>query len=457
MEPFKHIMSFQIEAGEQEATDFTQRVTYSYVVGIFLATNAVRDLYALIDGPDCVHMKTQFIQGNHDWLSNLTSVSGHHRAANTALHPIHLAKGREEALRSTLHRIAAHPTASCVLVTAMPMAAVTAVDYERLGREVARKTQKPVIVVPLRSLSGDWMDGYEEVLVSLARRLDFSGASQDPRKVAVIGYLMDRNEGDHRANLAELRRIFKTLGLEVVSVWLDGGALSDLVAAKHAGTVVALPYGRRAAQWLAKRTGARLIECEYPFGLLATERFVRQLGREFGVEDKAEALIEAELRTIVPSLEFVIPFVFQNRRAGYVGDPVLVRGIAETLRLLGAHLDFAIITNMRRHIGDLDAFLGPDTVLQVYPKLRQMLALLHEKSKDPRICLLIANNAGVGLCHRLGLGTVEFGFPSFYTHCLGERPFLGFKGFLNFVDMLANAIRWAEVQAWTEKYWGRKG
>ncbi len=299
------------------------------------------------------------------------------------------------------------------------------------------------------------MDGYAEALAALARRLDLSGGRLDPGKVAVIGYLMDRNEGDQRANIREVRRILTALGLEVVSVWLEGQSFADLAAVRDAGVVLSLPYGRKAAQWVARRTGARLVECEVPFGLTATERFVRQVAKETGREEAAESLIARELRDIVPSLEFVIPFVFQNRLAGYVGDPVLVRGLAETLDLLGAHLDFAVLTNLPRHLGDLESALGGRTALLVYPRLRAMMNFLRERASRPRLVLLVANNAGVGMMHRPGLATVEFGFPSFYTHCLGDCPFLGFRGFLPFVDRLANAIRGAEVSAWAERLWGR--
>ncbi len=58
---------------------------------------------------------------------------------------------------------------------------------------------------------------------------------------------------------------------------------------------------------------------------------------------------------------------------------------------------------------------------------------------------------------RPGLATVEFGFPSFYTHCLGDRPFLGFRGFLPFVDTLANAVRGAEVYEKTHREPGPAG
>jgi nitrogenase molybdenum-iron protein alpha/beta subunit len=45
------------------------------------------------------------------------------------------------------------------------------------------------------------------------------------------------------------------------------------------------------------------------------------------------------------------------------------------------------------------------------------------------------------------VATVELGFPSIYNHCLFERPFLGFQGFLAFVDSIVNATRRQELVA----------
>jgi hypothetical protein len=78
-----------LEKLEQEGgqEDFSMRATYTYLLGVYLGVNALRDAFLLVEGPDCTYMKAQYIQGNHDWLSTLTSVSGFHRIANTALHP----------------------------------------------------------------------------------------------------------------------------------------------------------------------------------------------------------------------------------------------------------------------------------------------------------------------------------------------------------------------------------
>lgn len=424
--------------------DHSQRVTYTFLAGVFVAVNAIRDGYLLVEGPDCVHMKTQFVQGNHDWLSTLTSVSGYHRVANTALHPVHMTRSREPRLRELLAKLAGHAATGGVLLTSMPMAFITGADYDRLCKEVAERTGKIVVHVPGKSLSGDWIDGYAETLLGLARQLPLpaAAAEPDPRKVAIVGYLYDRNEGDHRANVAHLRELLLGLGLEVVSVWLEGQDFAQLAAAAQAGTILSFPYGRKAARALGARTGARVVECELPFGLDATERWLAVVGAALGVAERAREVIDRELARLVPQLEWVIPFAFQGRRLGFVGDPHLAIGMREIAALLGAELTHVAITDPPTHTRGLAERLGAGTRLLVWPKQQALRVFLHEAVTTGGVSLLVTNLHGAGAGDA---AWVELGFPSQYTHALYERPYLGFHGFLALVDTMANTARHHEV------------
>ncbi len=425
-----------------ETPDYSQRVAPGFLVGVYLAVNAVRDLYLLVEGPDCAHMKTQYVQGNHDWMSTLTSVSGFHRVANTALHPDHMSGSREQGLSEAMARLAAHEHVPALAVTSLPMAFITGADYERLVEEVSEDTGKPIVHVPGKSLSGDWLDGYAETLYAFARGLDLSGGELDERKVAIIGYLHDRNEGDHEGNLEELRRLIDGLDLELCSVWLSGGDVSELFAARDAGTVISLPYGRRAARRVARRTGARLVETALPLGLPASEAWVRQLGEALDRGPQAEALIDRELSAVVPRLEWVVPFVFQTRRVGYVGDPHMLPGLASFLEVLGVGLPFAVIIDPPHHTGELPEDLGAD--LLVHPKMTAFTRFLSEHlNRADAVDALVTNSAGA---QGHTVATLELGFPSMYRHALYRRPFLGFGGALALADSLANAMRAHELR-----------
>ena len=434
--------------------DLSQRLVQTYMLGVFLGANAIRDLYVLVEGPDCIHMKTQYVQGNHDWLSTLTNVSGYHRIANTALHPVHMTASREAPIRDFLMKMAEEEAVPGVVLTSMPMAFITGADYERICDEVHVATGKPIVHVKGKSLSGDWLDGYEEMLVSLARQLDIEGGEPDPNKVAIVGNLFDRNEGDCTANVRDLRLLLEGLGLEVVSIWLEGKTLEDLHAVKDAGVVISMPYGRRAARWVARRVGAKLIETELPFGLLASERWLRQIADELGRQEQAEAVIDEELSRIIPALEWVLPYFLQNRRWGFVGDPYMARGIKEIGELVGAKISFAAITNQPNHTRGLADDLGEEIELLIYPRQKEMSEWLGRRMRESGVNLLIGHS---DTSVQGSAATLELGFPSNYRHCLYDRPFLGFKGFLALMDSVVNTMRRQELREAEERHRRKDG
>ena len=431
------------EPARQQSPDYSQRVAPGFLVGVYLAINAVRDLYLLVEGPDCAHMKTQYVQGNHDWLSTLTSVSGFHRVANTAIHPDQMSGSREQSLRESMLQLARHDAVPALVVTSLPMAFITGADYDRLVDEVSEESGKPVLQVPGKSLSGDWLDGYAETLYALAQQLDLSGGTPDARKVAIVGNLFDRNEGDAEGNLRQLQRLVQGLELELCAVWLGGQEFSRLADVRHAGTIISLPYGRRAARRVARRTGARLLETALPLGLPATEAWVRQLAEATGRQRQARALLDHELGRVVPRLEWVIPFVFQTRRVGYIGDPHMLPGLQSYLALLGASLSFAVIIDPARHTAELPRELTDELELLVYPKMRSFSRFLSRHLNAGTVDALVTNSNGA---QGHPVATLELGFPSIYRHALYERPYLGFGGALALADSLANCMRAQELR-----------
>jgi len=308
---------------------------------------------------------------------------------------------------------------------------------------VAETTGKDVAQVPGLSLSGDWLDGYAQTLKTLAKNIDPGQGKPRAENVAVVGYLYDRNEEDHAANLRILDRMCSTLGLKLVSVWLSGRRWADLKKIGDAGTILSLPYGRAAARTIASRTGAEIIELPLPFGLEASQLWMQTLAERFGVEERAQAYIDRQMSGIAPRLEWVIPFSFQNLAAGYVGDPHLLPGLRDIIALLGGQLRFAVITNHPKNTREaLPRTEGVE--LLVYPKQREFFRFLFKNALEHELGLLVTNNYSAGF-PLPGTAVVEFGFPSIFSHALFERPFLGFPGFMAFVDTLANALRQAEL------------
>ncbi len=420
-----------------EAEDFTERQNHPFMVGVYLAVNAISDGFLLVDGPDCAHMKTQYVQGNHYWLSTLTDISGYHRVANTALHPFHMARSREEEVVTLLRRMASYEEAGVVMITPMPMAAITGVDYDRLARLAGDGARKTVVHVPGRSLSGDWLSGYALTLASLAKSLDLPTSTPVEGNVAIVGYLMDRNEGDHRGNQRHLKELLGELGLDLRSVWLSGGTADELRRVSEASVILSLPYGRRAARTLGRRLGVPVVETALPFGLDGTVRWLRQVAEATDTTDRVDAVIDRWLEQVVPSLQWVVPALFLHRRVAFIGDPYLLEGFLDFINELGCRRGPLMVTARAGHTPDLAERLDIEVIFE--PTRTQMMKHL-EPIRRGESDLLVTNSAGASF---IGGPTpvMEFGYPSHFTHALYDRPFLGFEGALAFADTMANALR----------------
>ncbi|MBI5238877.1 MAG: hypothetical protein HY926_00250 [Elusimicrobia bacterium] len=412
-------------------------MNFPTLLGVYLAVNAIPDAYILGDGPDCLIYKSHFIHGRHDLASTLLRISGRHRVAFSNVCSRGVVKEHDEIIRRQLRTIDGLKESGLVFVTALPMCSITGVDYGRIIRSLAGRLQKPAIDLPPDSLIGDWLDGYGQVLSALVRGLGFDGKAKarkgPPKKAVIVGYFMDRNEADHLGNLAELRRMLSALGLETVSVWLGGEPAAALKRAAEADLVVSLPYGRAAARALARAAGAKLVETELPFGLPKTERFLRDVGKAAGRAKQAEAFIASELSRVVPRLKWIAPQYFLNRRVAFMGDPYLFEGFLDIAEDLGLKMEGAIVRSKG--------------IPAAGHEERPFSVLCAPRSSSPEVRRIVQAPLDLFVTcwceqdfHGLRFPTLEFGFPSYRSHALYERPFLGANGMLAFVERMADKL-----------------
>ncbi len=421
---------------------FSQRLMSPYMVGLYLGVNAVRDFYLLVDGPDCSYMKTQYITLNQDFYSDLTNLSGYHRIGNTALHPVMMAGSREAKILKFLEKIASQPFTGALGITPMPMAAVTAVDYKRLLREIVLKYRKPAFEFANKSLSGDWMDGYSEFLKVIASGIGLKKGKVKKRSVGIVGYLFDRNEYDNFANIFELKRIFAGIGVDLCSVWPAGGRYNDLKAISDAELIVSFGYGGEAASILAERLNLPLLKSDYPVGLEPTAKMLGDVAAHFGIKN-ASGFIDSEIKKVARRMEPLIEQYFNGLKIVYCGDPVLFVPLKNSLCLLGAKIYKAIIPNTsdKKRYLDNDS---PDIIFE--PSINDVfedgLALVKEKKID----LYVGNSDMSSYFIGSGKAALEIGFPSYFSHSVYEEPYIGFNGFLSIVSRIVRELRYAEVR-----------
>jgi hypothetical protein len=411
-----------------------------FTAGVMLGINAVADAVLLVDGPGCVHAKARQIHGPHDIESKLLDVLGAHRIEDTHLDVHRVATSYEQQVVERLVELGNRPDTGIVVLCDMPLGTIAGTDYRRLIAQASVQSSQPLCWLPGRSLTADWLAGYAGLLEILAETLELPSPAPRPGRVAIVGYFMDRNEGDHRGNVAALRQLLKGLDLELCSLWLSGGDLESLRAAQEAEAILSLPHGRAAAARLAARLDLPLVETELPFGLAGTRRWLETVSAALGRRDQADAFIAQELDRVIPPLEWVVPQVFLGRQVVFLGDPHYALPLAEMLEEVGAELpEMWLIGQALTLTDEIRTALAVDGRRVTFEPRSEDLQAHWIERQEQGVDLLITNN--VGLERLIPRGAwIEWGFPSHHTHYLLERPFLGFTGALAFLERMALEI-----------------
>lgn len=392
------------------------RRNHTFLTGVYLAVNAIRDLFLVIDGPNCIYKKADQIEKNHDYYSEIFSSSGHHRISSTLANVNNLYLDRTKEISSVLARVVAYSKSKAVLLTSMPVANITGVDYQMIVSE--QDDSKPCIYLPYESLSLDWIDGYAKTIEILAKEIKLS----DRRKknsIGIVGYFFDRNEGDNRGNLSEINRLIAKMGLELKSVWLSGSSIDDLKCIEEAEYIISMPYAVEAANVIACKTGAKVIDAGLPFGIAGTEDWLLHIASATGHD--AKKVIMGEKNKVLPVMEWLVPSSFQGKNFAVAGDPYFTKVLSESLAEIDVEVSEKILYSRPREIGVEGGVFDCDRII---------------RKSTPDLC--IGNSDSTK--YYPGLRFVEFGFPCYGRHCLFNQPFMGFRGFLVFLNLLSNEI-----------------
>ncbi|OGR69685.1 MAG: hypothetical protein A2089_01170 [Elusimicrobia bacterium GWD2_63_28] len=411
---------------------FPKTYTLPYQLGVYLAVNAVPDACLVLDGLNCSLAKADLLAGSHDLNSTLLSPLGLHRVVATMSGPLPQQDNPEKKLAASLEAAARSGRYGAVLVNGLPYLNLAGMDYD--GAASAVTGGCPVRAVPALSLDEDWLDGYDRALEALVSALPARRTPKKKLSVALVGYLYDRDEGDHRANLAEIKRLLGLAGLELACVLPGGTPFKTWEKALSAQVIVSLPYGRRAAARLAAATGAKLLETGLPSGLAGTSAWLQAVRVAAGLKGPLPPALVAEERAAAQSVSQALS-ALAGQDLLFAGDPHLYLAVAGIARELGLRVTAAFLNSRSRPLprgsaAELLLFSPPVEAAAV------ALAGLGEYSR-PALAVCDYFARAEGLCG--SSSPVELGFPSYTRHCLQPEPFLGYAGSTALAGRLLNA------------------
>ncbi|HEY6098284.1 MAG TPA: nitrogenase component 1, partial [Anaeromyxobacter sp.] len=401
--------------------DFSLRLTPSFVDGVLVSAGAIADATVIYCGSTCIDERAFATVMRHDLAQTLVATGGATRLVTTFTDYSVAPMGTARVVEETALKVLRTRRPGVLVLAELSRVTIAGEDLRGTCEALRATLPVPIVAATSRTLVRDASDALAGVLEGLARALPdaaFDGGLV-PDRVALIGYDLERAEGDHVGNLECLGTALAAVGLYLAPPWLSGATFARLQEAARASLILALPEGRQAASVLAARSGARVLEVGLPVGLASTSAWLRGVATACGRPDAAEPFIEAQLARIVPRLDWVTERL-AGRRVGLCLAPGWLDAVEPMLtRELGIDVAFALA---RARLPPEDAAAPPGRSYD--PTVADVRDRIRRARDEGGLDLLVASSweatAAGGLLD--GVGLVEFGYPSFDRHFLRPTP-----------------------------------
>ncbi|MDI7267272.1 MAG: nitrogenase component 1 [Myxococcota bacterium] len=413
-----------------------------YLDGVYLAVNAIPDAYLIHDAHDCGYYNAERIAAGHDLLSSLMRWEQLNRVVRTNLDSPDYIMGGGDKLSKKLLQVGERYRPAIMFVARSNVVIATGHDATPVIRDLERKLGIPLVLIPDRNVEKDFIAGYLDALTGLFSHLPSRSRRDDRRsgrRVAVAGYVFDRNEGDQRGNVQEIRRLLEGIGAEPGPFFLDGAAFARLSGFPVPGTVVDLASGWDGARTLAERWGAGYLPTALPVGLEGTAEWLMSVAGHLGLEDQARKFVDGEVGELAPMLQWLLPRYFSGRGVLVFADRLLLPPLVRFLEDLGMLVAGAGCTSAGGGGRAADAPL-PGNPRQVPRRMADLRRFVGDARHAGEVDLIIGNSIIRQVARGSGVPFVELGYPSNFHHVLFPSPYLGFSGVRVLVQRMINAM-----------------
>ena len=338
--------------------------------------------------------------------------------------------GTEKLEKACLEAWRLLPGAAGILIYTTCTSGLIGDDCYSVARRVEKKIGRPVFVIDAPGFSGvsqstghhhfnvqfyDQMLEYRKKCPEVCMKKDEMG----PYDIAIIG------EFNMDWDLVYIKPLFEKLGCRIVSVFTGGERMENLL--KIPDVKLNVLHCQRSCTYISKliKEGFEVpyIDASF-FGTKQTASALRGVADFFGsqeMKEKAEQIIEEEIRCITPAIDFYREKLTGKKVGMYVGGP-RVWHWQRVMKELGMEVVFSMCTFAHEDDYEKINARSKDGVFVVDNPNEFEIEECLEKFKPD---LFLTGLKEKYLCRKLGVPTVN-------SHSYEKGPYACFRGMVNF-------------------------
>lgn len=304
------------------------------------------------------------------------------------------------------------------------------------------------------SFVGSHITGYDNMMKGILEQLNPSKSEkvEDSERINIIpGF------EPYLGSLAEIKEISKLFSDRIVMIgdheaqwnsaagsyqhYIGGTKMSDAKTAINAGTTISLQkYSTiQTAKTLKNKWKQNYVTCN-PIGLAGTDEFVMKLSELTGKEVPEE--LKLQRGQLVDAMQDSYPYMHGKKFALY-GDPDFLLGLVSFIIEMGGIPTHILCHNAPRKGWEADmkevlskSNWAEDCQIWANKDLWHLRSLLFTEPVD----FMIGNVYGKELYRDTGTPLIRIGFPIFDRHHLHRYSMSGYKGALNLLTWITNAV-----------------
>ena len=338
--------------------------------------------------------------------------------------------GTEKLEKACLEAWRLLPGAAGILIYTTCTSGLIGDDCYSVARRVEKKIGRPVFVIDAPGFSGvsqstghhhfnvqfyDQMLEYRKKCPEVCMKKDEMG----PYDIAIIG------EFNMDWDLVYIKPLFEKLGCRIVSVFTGGERMENLL--KIPDVKLNVLHCQRSCTYISKliKEGFKVPYLDVSFfGIEQTASSLRDVADFFGsqeMKEKAEQIIEEEIRCITPAIDFYREKLTGKKVGMYVGGP-RVWHWQRVMKELGMEVVFSMCT-----------FAHEDDYEKINARSKNGLFVVDNPNEfEIEECLekfkpdlFLTGLKEKYLCRKLGVPTVN-------SHSYEKGPYACFRGMVNF-------------------------
>ena len=366
----------------------------------------------------------------------------------TAMDETDVVYGGEGKLREAARRVYARYHPDLIVILSCCCSGIICDDVEMVAQDLQAELGLPILAIRSEGFGGDFRSGHEDAFRALLKLME-PASERLPHTINIVGARVGPTYTEWTEDLDELERLVISIGANINGVIAGGCTVEQIRRAPSVELNASWCYdwGMKIGQLMEERFGVPYSRTGLPYGLAATEDWIRGIAEPLGLVQQARGFMAAERQTVADDLRTIEQHL-RGRTAlveitEYPG-PIRALALARMAEEFGAR---PVVINVH-----------PYTVKERKPSLRFLL----EQGQNPEVILTqgLFSLGGFESSRDTELEVEEiaasyenaiyFGIPSRFLCCpvvnLSTEvgmPQFGYRGLHNMARLIERAVEGA--------------